>query len=62
MGDRFTHAHYTTEDRTPLECRVTAVREGRVHWRPSDGGPPMHFGVAATSRYVREHLPREAPE
>lgn len=43
-GDRFIHAYWIDEQRRPLICEVTAVRNDVVYWRGvGDGGKGKYY-------------------
>jgi hypothetical protein len=52
-GTRFRHARLLDADySTPLECVVTAVRQGDVYYRPVEGGSPGVFPLADWNRWT----------
>jgi hypothetical protein len=53
VGTRFRHARLLDADySTPLECVVTAVRQGDVYYRPVEGGSPGVFPLADWDRWT----------
>jgi hypothetical protein len=53
VGLRFRHARLLAADySTPLECVVTAVRQGDVYYRPVEGGSPGTFPLADWDRWT----------
>jgi hypothetical protein len=54
-GDKFLHAHYINEDKTPLVCEVTRVANGLVYWKQEGERKARHyFELAKASQYVKQ--------
>lgn len=51
IGMEFTHARLLNAGNSPLRCRITAIRNGRVYWRQvmPDGTLGMAMYCAADS-------------
>lgn len=53
-GDKFTHARWLDKSNQPLQCVVTAVRNGVVYWRAHDGIKSRQwFPIEDAAKYVK---------
>jgi hypothetical protein len=59
-GDTFLHRYWLAEDRTPLRCIVTAVRNGVVYWKQvGERKAKMCFDLSNANKYVMPNAPRQ---
>lgn len=55
VGDRFLHARLLRDDyRTPQECRITAIRQGVVYYKPVDGGGSEYIEIEKFPNIVKK--------
>ena len=52
-GDVFYHRYWLADNRTPLRCIVTAVRQGWVYWKQEgERKAKLCFRVEQSDKYV----------